>query len=86
MISGSVYQEVYELLCGLDTADLYKIPLNILNEIALKRDKNFKTNIDKCDLYNTKNISEEALKFYMNLDYKYLMTEEEKNYIDETNC
>ncbi len=83
MISGSAYQEVYELLCGLSTIDLSKIPLAILNEIDLKRDKNYKTNIDKCDLYNINNISKEALDLYMNLDYQYLMTQDEKNYIDD---
>ena len=83
MISGSVYQEVYELLCGLDAIDLHKIPEDILNEISFNRDKNYKTNIDKSDLYNTDNISEEALNIYMDLDYKYLMTKEERNYIDE---
>ena len=60
------------------------MPFTILNEIDLKRDKNYKTNIDKCDLYNINNISKEALEIYMDLDYKYLMTQEERNYVDNS--
>jgi len=78
---GNIYQEVYELLCGLNPLDLQKIPKNILDEISYNRNKNYKTNINVYDLYNINNISEEAFKIYMKLDYDYLMTEKEKQYI-----
>lgn len=83
MSEGYVYQEVYELLCGLGSFDLQKIPISLLNDISIKRDKNYKTNIDKGDLYNINNISKEAFELYMSIDYEYLMTEEEKKFVDE---
>ena len=82
-MTGEAYQEVYELLCGLSASDLKKIPTSVLTEINERRNKDYKTKITVLDLYNPENISKEALEKYFKLDYEYIMTKEEREYVDK---
>ena len=71
MISSNDYEEVYEILSQMDKMTVMKIPIDILNDINEKRNKNYVSNIDKNDLFNFNNISENAKNILAWLDVNY---------------
>lgn len=83
MISSNTYEEVYEILSYMDKITVMKIPEEILNTIKKKRNVNFKTKIDKNDIFNEENISKETIDFLCWIDYKYWMDENRKIKIDQ---
>lgn len=82
MISSNTYEEVYEILSYMDKITVMKVPEEILNTIKKKRNVNYKTKIDKNDIFNEENISKEAIDFLCWIDYKYWMDENRKIKID----
>lgn len=62
---------------------MMKIPESILRNILEKRNKEFKTRIDKNDLFKEENMSKEAVDILCWLEYKFLMSEENKKEIDK---
>ena len=78
MISGETYEELYEILGQMDKVTVMKIPEDILNNINSKRNKDFKTKIDKYDLFNEENIRKETVDLLCWLDYNYWMNNERK--------
>ena len=85
MISSNTYEEVYEILSYMDKVTVMKIPEEILNIIKTKRNINFKTKINKCDIFNEENVSKEAIDFICWLDYKYWLDQNRKSEIDKIN-
>ena len=83
MISGNTYEELYEVLRYMDKPTVMKIPESILRNILEKRNKEFKTRIDKNDLFKEENMSKEAVDILCWLEYKFLMSEENKKEIDK---
>lgn len=78
MISGETYEELYEILGQMDKTTVMKIPEEILNNIKSRRNKDYKTRIDKNDLFNESNISKETVDLLCWLEYNYWMNENEK--------
>ena len=78
MISGETYEELYEILGQMDKLTVMKIPETILNNINSKRNKDFKTKIDKYDLFNEENIRKETVDLLCWLDYNYWMSNARK--------
>lgn len=74
-----VYAEVYAVLSALGGKYIHKIPQNILNIIADKRDKDYKIAIDENKPLEEQNLSKEtvALLAALKLDY-WCETEQEK--------
>ena len=85
MISSNTYEEVYQILKHMNKTTVMKIPNNILNAIVKNRNSNFKTNIDKYNIFNQKNISSEALDLLCWITYNYWLNESEKKKIDKIN-
>jgi len=67
----NMYEELYEILSYMDKSTVMKIPEDILNQIIKKRNKSFKTKINKNDLFNENNISREAMDVLCWFDYNY---------------
>lgn len=78
----NVYAETFEILSYMDKMTVMKIPVNVLSSIKNLRNKNFKTNIDKNDIFNENNISKEAVDLLCWLDYTYWSNENEKEEIN----
>jgi len=78
----NVYAETFEILSYMDKKTVMKIPVNVLSNIKKLRNKNFKTNIDKNDIFNENNISKETVDLLCWLDYTYWRNENEKVEID----
>ena len=81
MISGETYEELYEILAQMDKPTVMKIPEEILNNIKSRRNKDYKTRIDRNDLFNESNISKETVDLLCWLDYNYWMNESKKDNI-----
>ena len=82
MVSSNTYEEIYEILSYMDKLTVMKVPENILKNISEKRNKNFKTKIDKNDLFNEENASKEAIDILCWIEYKFWMDNGRKNEID----
>lgn len=82
IVSNNTYEEIYEILSYMDKSTVMKVPENILKNISEKRNKNFKTKIDKNDLFNEENASKEAIDILCWMEYKFWMNNERKNEID----
>ena len=82
MISGDIYEEVYEILSYMDKVTVMKIPENILHTIINRRNINFKTKIDKNNIFDEKNVSKETVDFICLLDYNFLMNDDRRKEID----
>lgn len=83
MISPNTYEEVYEILSFMDKLTVMKIPEEILRTINKRRNPKFKTRIDKNDIFNKNNMSEEALNLLCYIDYNYWMDKNRKSEIDK---
>lgn len=70
MISSNTYKELYEILSYMDKITVMKIPLEILQNIKKYKNNNYKTKIDKKDIFNEKNVNRETIDllcyFYKN--------------------
>lgn len=78
MIDSKVYSEVYEILSYMDKVTVMKIPIEILETIKNRRDKNYITNIDASDIFNKNNVSEKTIQYLAWLDVNYWESEQEK--------
>lgn len=61
MISSNTYKELYEILSYMDKITVMKIPLEILQNIKKYKNNNYKTKIDKKDIFNEKNVNGETI-------------------------
>ena len=78
MISSEVYEEVYEVLFYMDRNIISQIPFQIIKKIDEKRNKNYKTKIEKSDLFNLNNLSKEAVDMLLWIDVNYCKSIQEK--------
>ena len=83
LISSETYEEVYEILSHMDKITVMKIPEDLLKLIIKNRNIDYKTRIDKNDLFNKQNISDEALDLLCYIDYHYWMDENKKKRINK---
>lgn len=79
----NICEELYEILFCMDKATVMKIPESYLNQIIKNRNKNFKTKIDKNDLFNENNISKEAMDLLCWFDYNYWADSKRKQKIND---
>lgn len=56
MISSNTYEEVYEVLSYMDKITVMKIPDFILKKIKDNRNVDYKTKINKNDIFNEQNL------------------------------
>lgn len=79
MISdANMYAEVFEILGCMDKQEVMKIPVNILEYIREERNKNYKTRINKYDLFNPDNIDNRTVNFLAWLMIDYMANVEQK--------
>lgn len=83
MISSNTYEEVYEVLSYMDKITVMKIPDFILKKIKDNRNVDYKTKINKNDIFNEQNLSKESVDFLYWLNYTYLIDNSQKNNIDK---
>ena len=83
MISGNTYEELYEILGYMDKLTVMKIPEELLNVISQRRNIKYQTKIDKNDIFNKQNVSDETLDLLCYIDYNYWMDEDKKNEINK---
>ena len=69
----------------MDKVTVMKIPEKILSNIINQRNSEFKTSIDKYDLFNENNISRDAMDILCWITYNYWMNDSEKCDIDKIN-
>ncbi len=82
MNNSETCQELYELIRLVEYKKMQKIPREILKHISNNRNEYYLTSIDIFDPFNPDNVSREAFKIFFELDYNYMMTEEEKRIVD----
>lgn len=85
MVLSNTYEEVYQILKNMNKATVMRVPNNVLNNIINNRNSNFKTRIDKKDLFNQENISKEAMDLICYIAYNYWLDSDEKRKIDIIN-
>ena len=83
MINANTYAEVYKILSYMDKMTVMKIPIELLKIIKNNRNENYKTLVDKNDIFNMKNISDETRHVLAWLDVNYWMSEEKKKHLKE---
>lgn len=83
MISSNTYEELYEILGYMDKLTVMKIPEELINVISQRRNTKYKTKIDKNDIFNKQNVSDETLDLLCYIDYNYWMHEDKKNEINK---
>ena len=79
----NTYEEVYQILSYMDKVTVMKIPIDIIENIKKKRNTNYKTRIDKNDLFNENNIDKTSMDMLCYFDYQYWMSDEKKKEIDK---
>ena len=79
----NTYEEVYQILSYMDKKTVMKIPIDIIENIKKKRNTNYKTKIDKNDLFNENNIDKTSMDMICYFDYQYWMSDEKKKEIDK---
>ena len=83
MISENVYAEVFEILSYMNKSVVMKIPMEILESINKKRNRNYISKIDKNDIFNTNNINYDTVKVLAWLDVNYWMNNDKKEKLKE---
>ena len=78
MISSEIYSEVYEILKYMNKEVVMKVPIEILDNIKNKRDLNYKSQIDKEDIFNPKNVLPETIEVLNWIDFNFWMAEDKK--------
>lgn len=83
MVSNSdICQEIYEILSFMDKQIVKKIPQDILKSINELRNRNYKTRIDKNNLFNEENVYKQTIDFFCWIEYNYWMDEQQKKNVD----
>ena len=77
-INQIAYAEVMQVLKYFDRELVMRIPIELLEYFKEHRKKDFIVNIDKEDIFNKNNISEEALALLAYIDMEYWADETEK--------
>ena len=70
--------EVFEILSYMNRETVMKIPFEILSIIKENRNINYVSKIDKNDMFNPNNLSEDAISILSWLDLEYLASNESK--------
>lgn len=70
--------EVFEILSYMNRKTVMKIPFEILSIIKENRNINYVSKIDKNDMFNPNNLSEDAISILSWLDLEYLASNESK--------
>ena len=70
--------EVFEILSYMNRETVMKIPFEILSIIKENRNVNYVSKIDKNDMFNPNNLSEDAISILSWLDLEYLASNESK--------
>ena len=70
--------EVFEILSYMNRETVMKIPFEILSIIKENRNINYVSKIDKNDMFNPNNLSEDAISILTWLDLEYLASNESK--------
>lgn len=70
--------EVFEILSYMNRKTVMKIPCEILSIIKENRNINYVSKIDKNDMFNPNNLSEDAISILSWLDLEYLASNESK--------
>ena len=83
MISSQTYSEVYEILKYMNKEVVMKIPIEILEKIKNKRDLNYKSKIDKEDIFNPDNVLPETIEVLNWIDVNFWMSEDKKEKIQK---
>ena len=83
MISSDTYEELYEILSLMDKQSVMKVPIDILNTIKEQRNPEYKTRIDKNDIFNEDNVNKETIDLLCYLDYHYWIDETKKAEVDQ---
>ncbi len=78
MINENECEEIFEFFSFFNKLEVMKIPGEILDYLNTNRNKEFKTKIDKNDLFNFSNISSNALNFLIYIDMTYWRNEKNK--------
>lgn len=78
MISSQAYSEVYEILKYMNKEVVMKIPIEILDKIKNKRDLNYKSKIDKEDIFNPDNVLPKTIELLNWIDVNFWMSEDKK--------
>lgn len=79
MINSEDYEEIYEILSYMDKIIVMKIPIEILNTINKKRNKEYVSKIDKNDLFNLNNMSKNTQSVLAWLDVNYWINPDKKS-------
>lgn len=72
------YAEVFEILKYMDKKIVMKTPVEILQFFKDNKDDNYISNIDKKDIFNKNNISEDTLRVLSWLNINYWVGENKK--------
>jgi len=72
------YAEVYEVLKYMDKKIVMRVPLEILQLFKNNKDNNYISKIDKNDIFNKNNITEDTLKVLSWLNINYWSDENKK--------
>lgn len=70
--------EVFDVLSYMEKTVIMKIPFEVLNLIKENRDLNYISRVDKNDIFNPNNLSEESISILAWLDLEYLASKESK--------
>ena len=82
MINSNDYEEVYEILSQMYKSIVMKIPIVILRNTREKRNKDYISQIDKNDLFNLENMSENTKNILAWIDVNYWMNKEKKKILE----
>ena len=83
MISKNVCEELFQILSLMDKQAVMKIPLNTLKMIKNNRNPNYKSKIDKNDLFNEDNVGRQTIDILCYFDYHYWINDDKKSQIDK---
>lgn len=72
------YSEIFEILKYMDKSQVMKIPIEILENFKENRLQNYKSKINKDDIFNKNNITRETLSILGYLNLNYWSNEEKK--------
>ena len=72
------YAEVYEILKYMDKKMVMKVPLEILQLFKNNKDNNYISKINKNDIFNKNNITEDTLRVLSWLNINYWSDEKKK--------
>ena len=78
MINADTYSEVYEILSCMNKSIVMKVPFEILQVIKENRNMDYTSKIDKDDLFNLNNISNDTVNVLAWLDVNYWISNEKK--------